>query len=260
MTLPGQITAMILTYNEEPNIARTLDALGWVGEILIVDSGSTDATLAIAGRNPRVRIVTRAFDTFAGQCNFGLTQVTSPWVLSLDADYEISPALAAEIGALKLDSAISGYHASFVYRVYGKPLSASLYPPRTVLYRRIRARYHNEGHGHRVAIDGPVRPLSAPIFHDDRKSLPRWLASQAVYARREAEHLLATPTNQLDRADRIRRMAWPSPIAVFLYTLVWKRCLFDGWPGWLYALQRLLAETMIALELVDRRLRGTAKD
>ena len=50
-------------------------------------------------------------------------------------------------------------------------------------------------------------------------------------------------------------MAWPAPILVFLYTLITKRCVLDGWAGWLYVLQRTLAETMIALEIVDRRLR-----
>ena len=51
-------------------------------------------------------------------------------------------------------------------------------------------------------------------------------------------------------------MGWPAPILVFLYTLVWKRCILDGWAGWLYVLQRTLAEVMLALEIVDRRLRG----
>jgi hypothetical protein len=53
-------------------------------------------------------------------------------------------------------------------------------------------------------------------------------------------------------------MGWPAPVAVFFYTLLWKGCILDGWPGWLYVLQRTLAETMIALEVVDRRIRGVA--
>ena len=53
-------------------------------------------------------------------------------------------------------------------------------------------------------------------------------------------------------------MAWPSPILVFLYTLLAKGCILDGWPGWFYVLQRTLAETMIAIELVDRRLRASS--
>jgi hypothetical protein len=53
-------------------------------------------------------------------------------------------------------------------------------------------------------------------------------------------------------------LAWPAPVAVFFYVLLLRRCLFDGWPGWFYALQRLLAECLIALELIDRRLRCTS--
>ena len=52
-------------------------------------------------------------------------------------------------------------------------------------------------------------------------------------------------------------MAWPAPIVVFFYVLVVKGCLFDGWPGWFYTLQRVLAECMIALELIDRRISRT---
>ena len=61
----------------------------------------------------------------------------------------------------------------------------------------------------------------------------------------------------LSASDRLRRMAWPAPIVVFFYVLVVKGCLLDGWPGWFYTLQRVLAECMIALELIDRRLRRT---
>ena len=256
MSLADNVTAMILTYNEEANIARTLDAIAWAKEILIVDSGSTDGTLAIVQRYPQARVVTRKFDTFADQCNFGLTQVATPWVLSLDADYELSAALGTEIRGLSPEGDAAGYRASFVYRMFGRSLSATLYPPRTVLYRRHLASYRNEGHGHRVVIDGSIWPLKSAIYHDDRKPLSRWLDSQQSYAKREADYLLATPRHELRRADRIRLMAWPAPILVFLYTLIWKRCILDGWAGWLYVLQRTLAETMIAIELVDRHLRG----
>jgi hypothetical protein len=59
----------------------------------------------------------------------------------------------------------------------------------------------------------------------------------------------------LRRNDRVRLAAWPAPIAVFIYALICKGCLLDGWRGWYYALQRLFAETLIALEIIDRRLR-----
>ena len=55
--------------------------------------------------------------------------------------------------------------------------------------------------------------------------------------------------------DRIRLLGWPAPLLVFLYTLIGQRCILDGWPGWLYVLQRMLAETLIAVEIVDRLIR-----
>jgi glycosyltransferase involved in cell wall biosynthesis len=256
--LGADITAMILTFNEELNLTRTLDAVAWVREILIVDSGSTDKTLDIVRRYPNARVATRKFDSFAEQCNFGLAQVGTPWVLSMDADYELTSTVASEIRELLPTESISGYRAGFIYRMYGRPLRATLYPSRTVIYRPQRARYHNEGHGHRVAIEGEVRDLKGAIYHDDRKPLARWLSSQQGYARREADYLHAVPRIELRRTDRIRLMGWPAPILVFVYTLFWKRCILDGWAGWLYVLQRTLAETMIALELVDRRVHGVA--
>jgi hypothetical protein len=137
-------------------------------------------------------------------------------------------------------------------------LRGTLYPPRTVLYRREAAHYRNEGHGHRVVVDGDVHDLSGAIFHDDRKPLARWVASQQRYARIEAEHLLALGDSARG-ADRLRLMGWPAPIGVLFYTLFVKGCLLDGWAGWYYVLQRVIAEALIALEIADRRVRRRAQ-
>jgi glycosyltransferase involved in cell wall biosynthesis len=251
-----QITPLIITLDEAPNIRRTLGKLAWAQRIVVIDSGSTDETLDILRADPRVEVIGRPFDDFASQCNFGLTQVRSPWVLSLDADYELSDALVAELGTLSPGERIAGFRARFVYRIHGRPLRGTLYPPRTVLYRREAARYRREGHGHRVMVAGEVADLHGAIYHDDRKPLTRWLASQQCYARDEAQYLLTTSRSQLTHIDRIRLLAWPAPIGAFLHALVARGCLLDGWPGWSYALQRLLAETLIALELIDRRRNG----
>ena len=96
-------------------------------------------------------------------------------------------------------------------------------------------------------------PLDGVIYHDDRKPLACWLTSQQRYARDEAEYLLDALPGALRCTDRIRLMGWPAPIGVFFYTLFVKGCLFDGWLGWFYALQRTTAELLIALEIIDRR-------
>ena len=172
----------------------------------------------------------------------------------MDADYELSSELISEILDLWDDGTTAGYRAGFVYRIHGRPLRGSLYPPRTVLYRRASARYHIEGHAHKVAIDGPVCGLVGVIFHDDRKSLGRWLVSQAKYAALEADHLLSVDVRTLSRADRLRRRAWPAPVFTLFYVLFVKGCFFDGWVGWYYALQRFCAEVMLSLKLLDVRL------
>ena len=250
----SQITPLVLTFNEAPNIERVLRKLSWARRIVVVDSGSNDGTLEIISRFAQAEVYHRPFDNAAEQCNFGLTLIRTDWVLSLDADYELSDELVQELLNLKDTEGVAGYRGSFVYRIYGRPLLGTLYPPRTVLYRVKGAHYVNEGHTQRVVVTGEVRSLRGIIYHDDRKSLPRWFASQERYARLEADHLLNSEPRFLPFADRLRRTGWLAPIAVFFYVLIKKRCLFDGWPGWFYTLQRVLAETMLALELIDRRL------
>jgi hypothetical protein len=227
---------------------------------VVLDSGSNDGTIEILGGYTNVRYLTRPFDTHAAQWSHGLTSggISRPWVLALDADYILSSALVGEIASLSPGTSIAGYRIAFRYCVFGRPLSAALYPPVIALYRRERAHYLQDGHTQRVVVDGTVARLKGFIDHDDRKSLSRWFASQQKYAKLEADHLLRTPPASLRRTDKLRLMAWPSPILVFLYTLLAKGCILDGWPGWFYVLQRTLAETMIAIQLVDRRLHASS--
>lgn len=250
-----QVTPMIITFNEKENIARTLARLGWAREILVIDSGSTDGTLEILSADPRIRVVHRPFDSFAGQCNFGLTELHTPWVLSLDADYAVTEALVREMAQLNAGADISGYRAGFIYCVFGRPLRSTLYPPRTILYRVDRARYADEGHGHRLVVDGTVADLAGKVEHDDRKPLDRWFRSQIRYAQQEADHLLSADDAQLSRIDKLRRKGWPAPLLMLAYTLIWRGYALDGRAGLYYSFQRTLAELMLAVQLLDRRLR-----
>jgi glycosyltransferase involved in cell wall biosynthesis len=260
MNFLDDITVLILSYNEEANIGRTLDALSLFPEIVVLDSGSTDATLSVVARYPNVRCVTRPFDTHERQWNYGLTScgIERPWVLALDADYLVSAELVKEIAALSPTDDVAGYHAAFRYRIFGRALRATLYPPIAVLYRRCLAKYVQDGHTQRVVIVGSVKNLRCHVDHDDRKPLTRWLSAQQRYAALEADYLLATPRILLGRNDRIRLRGWPAPILVFLYALVVKGCLFDGWPGWYYVMQRTFAEIILSLELIERRLQSRA--
>lgn len=254
----AQITPAILTFNEAPNIGRVLAKLTWARDIVVVDSLSTDSTASFVASTTTARLFQRPFDSHAMQWTYALseTDIKTDWVLALDADYVLTDGLVAEIAALDPKSVISGYSVGFDYCVAGKPVRGSLYPRGIVLFRRAKARYIQHGHTQRVVIDGTVVGLVGKIRHDDRKPLARWLSSQRRYARLEAVHLLSASLSSLGRTDRMRLLGWPAPILVFLYTLFWKGCLLDGWRGWFYVLQRTTVETMIALEIVDRKLAG----
>jgi glycosyltransferase involved in cell wall biosynthesis len=252
--LGRQVTPLLITFNEAPNLLRVLPKLAWAERIVIVDSGSTDATLDMLAQYPQAKVVFKTFTDFASQCNFGLSQVKTAWALSLDADYELTDDLVVSFWRAVQSQDIAGFKARFIYRICGRPLRGCLYPPRTVLYRTNLAKYRNEGHGHRVMIDGAVSQLDGVIYHDDRKPLSRWLSSQLRYAEKEASHLLSVAPTELSKTDRLRLKGWPAPVLIAFYTLFVRGCILDGWAGWFYVLQRLCAEVLLALEIVDRKL------
>jgi glycosyltransferase involved in cell wall biosynthesis len=249
---PASITPLVLTWNEEANIRRCLERLTWAERIVVIDSGSTDATLEICAEFPNVEVVTRQFDSFAEQCNAGLEHIATEWVLSLDADY-LMP-FDFHLFAEKFTPKHSGLRFAFRYLVHGKPLRACLYPPRTILYKREFANYLNDGHGHRVVISDKIEDVKLRVDHDDRKPLSRWLDSQIKYARLEAEKLESAPHSS-GLPDRLRKMIWPAAPAAFFYTLFVKGVILDGWPGLFYALQRTYAELVLSLVLLEKRVR-----
>lgn len=253
------VTPLILTFNEAPNIARVLDRLSWARRIVIVDSGSTDGTLEIVQAHPAVEVVHRPFTDHTSQWNHGLDQVHSEWVLTLDADYVINDAFVAELKNLTADSALDGYAVSFSYCIHGRPLRGSLYPPRVALFRTKRGRYVADGHTQRLNLDGPIGRVRTPIAHDDRKSLSRWLEAQDRYAALEADKLRRLDSRSLSMNDRIRRFTALTPIIVFFYCLFVRGTILDGRSGVYYALQRMFAETLLALRLREPELsRDTA--
>ena len=186
-----EVTPLILTYNEAPNIERTLQPLGWAREIIVVDSGSTDDTLQLFAQHANVRVVQRAFDDHTSQWNFGLDLVDSPWVLTLDADYVVRRELVRELQALVPGADVVAYFARFRYLIFGKPLRATLYPERAVLFRSKSCRYVADGHTQTLRPAGESRRLAEKIDHDDRKPFERWLESQKAYTRLEANKLLS---------------------------------------------------------------------
>jgi len=251
------LTALVLTYNEQENIRRNLEALVWVSKVIVVDSFSTDQTLEIALSFPNVQIVQCVFDTHANQWNAGLDRIDTEWALTLDADYVLTAELQEEIKKLEPASDIALYWGEFDYCIFGRPLRASIYPPRVVLFRTKRARYVDAGHVQQLRIKGKLAKFKGKIWHDDRKPLSRWFESQDRYAEVEAKYLLGAQSEDLSRLDRLRK-DWlvVTPMVMPIYLLLLRGLVLDGWSGWYFAFQRMTAEMMLSLRLLEHRLKN----
>lgn len=245
------LTPVILTYNEEPNLERALKTLTWAKRIVVIDSFSTDETINIAKAYPQVEFFQRVFDTHAQQWNYGLAQVQTEWVLSLDADYQLSDELIAEMANLDPNTPFDGYKIPFKYCVFGRPLRGTLLPPRTALFRRDFATYIDDGHTQLLTVDGQTSALSAAILHDDRKPLSRWLWAQDRYVLLEIEKHRTTLPHELSWGDRIRKTKILAPIVIFFYCLILRGGILDGRAGWYYAYQRVLAELLLSIRLLE---------
>src|SRR5262245_49165835 len=184
MARPG-LTAIVTTLNEEANIRECLASLGFADEILLVDSFSTDGTVAIARTFPKTKVVQREYFGSAAQKNWAMDQVQTPWILIVDADERIPEALAREIGELLargprsktyairrrnvfLDRTIrhSGWSTDRVVRLLAK--GSVRYPN-----RRVHADLHP---------DGPVPVLSEPMLHHTCRSLDQYIEKLHRYA------------------------------------------------------------------------------
>jgi glycosyltransferase involved in cell wall biosynthesis len=230
-----QITPLILTFNEAPNIGRALAKLGWAREILVLDSFSTDETLEIVKSYPSARVVQRKFDNHSAQWNYGLRLCKSSWVLALDADYIPSEDLIRELGGLKPAEA-AAFFASFRFCIQGRPLRATLYPPRAILFRRDQCVYEQDGHTQRLRVNGKHSRLAGFVYHDDRKPF--------------------SPRRELGLVDKLRQLIVVAPALTFFYTLFGKGLILDGWPGWYYVFQRTLAEMILSLRLIEQKFQA----
>lgn len=247
------ITAIVLTFNEEANIQRTLTALTSLPKVLVIDSFSTDQTVTVASRFTNVEIHQRKFDEHTKQWEFARNLVQTEWTLALDADYQFSAALIEEIHqVIQSSHDINGYYVNFDYAIDGKVIQSGIYPPVCVLFKTNKAIYEKDGHTQRLTVQGQTRFLSQKCIHDDRKSFEHWVNSQLKYAKLEAEKLILLPLNHFSRNDKIRLKTKFTPIIVFFYCIFWKRGYKDGLAGWKYAFQRLLAELLLQYYLLHR--------
>lgn len=249
MRAASQVTPLIITYNEEPNLIRALESLRWAERVIVLDSGSTDTTRAIAQKYANAEWHTRPFDRFDLQCAYGIhnTGITSEHVLALDADMAVSEAFVAEIESRFLPGRFSGAVIPFEFRMFGRPLISSILSAQLRLFRRTSVQITQDGHGHKFGIDGPICHFNSRIIHDDRKPLERWIQSQLQYSQLEQRHIQSL--GHLSWKDRLRRAGiMPLLAGGLAYTLAGGP--LRGTAALHYAWQRVVYECLLSMRLM----------
>jgi glycosyltransferase involved in cell wall biosynthesis len=220
------LTAVVLTYNEERHLPGCLASLAWVPAVVVVDSYSTDRTVA-AARAAGAAVVQRAFDNYAGQRQAALEACRSEWVLFVDADERVPPALAAEVQAALPRPEPAWWIPRHNY-IFGRlTLHAGWYPDYQLrLLRRALARYDPARPVHELALlDSPLPPgrLSSPLIHLNYESVSEFVAKQRYYARYDAGRLLAE--GRRARPHNFILQPWRQ--------FVWRWITLQGWrAGW----------------------------
>ena len=191
-----KLTAIILTYNEERHLARSIKSLeGVVSEVVVVDSFSTDNTKDIALSSGAL-FLENEFINHAAQFNWALTQLDNDteWVLRLDADEVLTPALGTEI-KLRLPRAgseIDGFYCGRRMTFQGRLIRhGGVFPVRVLrLFRSGRGRCENRWMDEHIKVVGPTLDFQGEIIDDNLKSLSWWTSKHSSYASREAVDLL----------------------------------------------------------------------
>ena len=210
------ISVTILTKNSSKTLKKTLTSAAAFPEILILDAGSTDATLEIA---QGCKVYSQEFTGFGPMHNIASGLAVHDWILSLDSDEILSPELVQEILSLKLDP-------TCVYRIrrdnyfYGKHIRccSGWYPDRVVrLYNRLATRFSNDQVHERILTDGlRIVDLSSPILHTPYQSTADLIAKMQNYSTLFAEQ------NRHRKKSSFFHAAWHGSYAFFKsYILKW---------------------------------------
>jgi glycosyltransferase involved in cell wall biosynthesis len=270
-----RFSALVLTLDEARHIDACLRSLAAADRIVVLDSGSRDGTCAIASSHRGVTVLTRDFESFSDQRNFGLAHcfAAGEWVLHLDADERLTPELREEILALTPAGDALAYNLAPRTFLDGRPvLRASGYPVyQTRLTRAGFFEYEEVGHGQKApARYGTLPSLRNPYDHHPfEKGFEEWYQRHLRYADKEALEALrggrlAPPWGSI--SDPIRRRLWLNRATSRLRLrawLVWAYLMFirlgvlDGPAGWEYCRRRRIYEKMISERIDAATHRGT---
>jgi glycosyltransferase involved in cell wall biosynthesis len=273
------VSVLLLTFNEASNLPRCLNALMWCDDIIVVDSGSTDGTVELA-RQHGGRVLSRPFDDFAAQRNFGLTEgrPKHDWILHLDADEVVTEAFVKELSSLDPPSGIDAYNVPSKLILHDRWLRyAGMYPVYQVrLGHRDRLRFKQVGHGQREDLPADrVGVFREPYLHYNfSHGLSAWLRKHVKYAEdevrwfakmSEAEALPSGTNGIVARRRALKALSRyiplvMRPLARAFYMLIVRRAFLDGRAGLLYVGMLCTYEAIIALQVYERRLKDSAKD
>lgn len=247
-----QITPVLLTYNEEANLSRTLSALRWAKRVVVVDSGSTDQTEPIARSFPNVDWFVHPFANHSNQWSFGIfeTNVDTSYVLALDADMIVPQALLDEATRYVLPNNYPGALLPFTLLINGTPLLGSLYPPQVRLFRKDSVTVTQSGHTQVFTVPTPLYEARSRILHDDRKGFDHWLQAQIKYSLLESERITSGTSFALK--DRLR-LTGIMPVLTLVVSYLKAGAFFRGFPSASYALERCLFEMILLGRLLRHR-------
>lgn len=238
------LTVVILTRNEEVHLPRALESLAPLGaRVVVVDSGSTDATQAIA-RERGATVLENPWVNYATQFNWGLDRLgpEAGWVLRLDADEIVTEALAREIRERlpTLGPEVDGIYVSRRMTFMGRPIRhGGVFPIRVLrLFRHGRGRCENRWMDEHILVPGPTAEFRGEILDDNRKSLTWWTDKHNAYASREVVDLLNLEYGFM-RHETVARLAGGQQAGVKRWL---KESVYARLPGglrvWLYFLYR----------------------
>jgi glycosyltransferase involved in cell wall biosynthesis len=221
------ISATIITCDEERNIARAIESLRCCDEIIVLDSGSTDRTVEIATKLG-ARVIDSPWLGYAKQKNLAAARASHDWVLSLDADEALSEALEAEIWRLKKNGPEhDAYTMPRIAKYLGRwILHSGWYPDRKVrLYDRRKATWVGEYVHESVHVTGSVGHLESNLLHHTCESISEHLRTLDRYTTLAAQEVVAQK----------RVVGWSNlllePLWTFLRTYVWQLGFLDGLEG-----------------------------
>lgn len=224
------LSVVVITLNEERRITACLAAVAWADEIVVVDSGSSDATAAIA-RRQGARVITRPFTTYAEQKNAALAAATCDWILSLDADERVTPELSGEIrAAIAAPGDAAGFAMLRREHMLGQWIDHGSWGPeyKLRLVRRGCGRWQGTVH-ETLHVDGPTRRLHSILLHETNDSISDIVRKTDRYTTLEAHGAHAAGA----RPSLWRMVLYPP--ALFIYSFIVRGGWRDGRAGFVLA-------------------------